>query len=93
MRAGESMEHILREWIPNAIIAKILIQRDEKTAQPRFFYEKLPENIADCSVLLLVRKIQCWNDKNWPSSSAIVAVGSHARNRRIGLCSHPTAPR
>jgi uracil phosphoribosyltransferase len=34
-------------------IGKILIQRDEQTALPRLFYEKLPHDIKDRYVLLL----------------------------------------
>lgn len=34
-------------------IGKILIQRDEESSQPKLFYDKLPEDIADRWVLLL----------------------------------------
>jgi uracil phosphoribosyltransferase len=34
-------------------IGKILIQRDEQTALPKLFYEKLPHDIKDRYVLLL----------------------------------------
>ncbi|KAG6353928.1 Uracil phosphoribosyltransferase, synthesizes UMP from uracil [Diaporthe eres] len=53
MRAGESMEQGLRECCRSVRIGKILIQRDEETAQPKLFYSKLPEDIADRWVLLL----------------------------------------
>ena len=53
MRAGESMEQALRECCRSVRIGKILIQRDEETSQPRLFYDKLPEDIADRWVLLL----------------------------------------
>jgi uracil phosphoribosyltransferase len=53
MRAGESMEQGLRECCRSVRIGKILIQRDEETAQPKLFYDKLPEDIADRWVLLL----------------------------------------
>jgi uracil phosphoribosyltransferase len=48
------MEAPLREWLPDAVIGKILIQRDESTACPKLFYSKLPPAIASQSVLLLV---------------------------------------
>jgi uracil phosphoribosyltransferase len=54
MRAGESMESILREWLPTATIGKILIQRDETTAMPEYIYKKLPENLSQFSIILLV---------------------------------------
>ncbi|CAG8762983.1 39261_t:CDS:2 [Gigaspora margarita] len=48
MRAGEAMEKVLR-----VRIGKILIQRDEETAQPKLYYSKLPPGIEDRYVLLL----------------------------------------
>ncbi|KAJ4306518.1 Uracil phosphoribosyltransferase, synthesizes UMP from uracil [Collariella sp. IMI 366227] len=53
LRAGEAMEQGLRECCRSVRIGKILIQRDEETAQPKLFYDKLPEDIADRWVLLL----------------------------------------
>jgi len=53
MRAGESMEQGLRDCCRSVRIGKILIQRDEETAQPKLFYDKLPEDIANRWVLLL----------------------------------------
>lgn len=48
------MEAPLREWLPDAVIGKILIQRDESTACPKLFYSKLPPAIASQAILLLV---------------------------------------
>lgn len=53
MRAGEAMEQGLRDCCRSVRIGKILIQRDEETAKPRLFYDKLPEDIAERWVLLL----------------------------------------
>eukprot|EP00002_Diphylleia_rotans_P039591 TRINITY_DN920_c0_g1_i1.p1 TRINITY_DN920_c0_g1~~TRINITY_DN920_c0_g1_i1.p1 ORF type:complete len:228 (-),score=55.68 TRINITY_DN920_c0_g1_i1:226-909(-) len=53
IRAGESMETGLRAVCRKIRIGKILIQRDEATAQPKLFYSKLPEDIAERNVLLL----------------------------------------
>ena len=53
VRAGESMEKAVREVCRAIRIGKILIQRDEETALPTLFYEKLPEDIAKRNVLLL----------------------------------------
>lgn len=53
MRAGESMEQALRECCRSVRIGKILIQRDEETAKPKLFYEKLPEDVGERWVLLL----------------------------------------
>jgi uracil phosphoribosyltransferase len=53
LRAGESMEQGLRDCCRSVRIGKILIQRDEETAQPKLFYDKLPEDISKRWVLLL----------------------------------------
>ncbi|UZJ53079.1 hypothetical protein CBS101457_002399 [Exobasidium rhododendri] len=53
LRAGEAMEGGLREVCRSVRIGKILIQRDEETAQAKLFYAKLPGDIADRWVLLL----------------------------------------
>lgn len=53
MRAGEAMEQGLRDCCRSVRIGKILIQRDEETAMPKLFYDKLPEDIAERWVLLL----------------------------------------
>ncbi len=54
VRAGESMEKALSQCCRKIRIGKILIQRDEATAQPKLFYTKLPQDIAKRYVLLLV---------------------------------------
>ncbi|KAI0773651.1 PRTase-like protein [Fomes fomentarius] len=53
LRAGEAMEAGLREVCRSVRIGKILIQRDEETAQPKLFYSKLPQDIDQRYVLLL----------------------------------------
>jgi len=53
VRAGESMEAGLRAVAKSVRIGKILIQRDETTAQAKLYYVKLPEDISERYVLLL----------------------------------------
>eukprot|EP01056_Protomagalhaensia_sp_Gyna25_P005623 Protomagalhaensia_sp_Gyna_25__5622@NODE_782_length_2627_cov_353_784776_g613_i0_p1_GENE_NODE_782_length_2627_cov_353_784776_g613_i0NODE_782_length_2627_cov_353_784776_g613_i0_p1_ORF_typecomplete_len246_score38_25UPRTase/PF14681_6/5_5e85Pribosyltran/PF00156_27/0_0031_NODE_782_length_2627_cov_353_784776_g613_i014042141 len=53
VRAGESMESALRAVCRGCRIGKILIQRDEDTAQPKLIYVKLPSDIANRRVLLM----------------------------------------
>ncbi|GAA6012520.1 hypothetical protein JCM8202_003357 [Rhodotorula sphaerocarpa] len=53
MRAGEAMEAGLRECCRAVRIGKILIQRDEETAQAKLFYAKLPDDISSRYCLLL----------------------------------------
>lgn len=52
LRAGDALLHELLEAWPAVSAGKILIQRDERTAAPRLFYEKLPADIAGRHVLL-----------------------------------------
>jgi uracil phosphoribosyltransferase len=47
------MEQGLRDCCRSVRIGKILIQRDEDTAQAKLYYSKLPEDIADRWVFLL----------------------------------------
>ncbi len=53
IRAGESMESGLRDVCASIRIGKILIQRNEETSLPKLYYVKLPQDIANRSVLLL----------------------------------------
>ena len=55
LRAGESMEQQLREVLKGVKIGKILIQRDESSAdkKPKLFYARMPPGIAQSRVLLL----------------------------------------
>ena len=53
MRAGESMESGLRAVALGIKIGKILIQRDEETAIPHYYYDKLPKDIANRWVVLM----------------------------------------
>ncbi|KAI9098329.1 uracil phosphoribosyltransferase-domain-containing protein [Phlyctochytrium arcticum] len=53
MRAGEAMEQGLRDCCRSVRIGKILIQRDEETAQPKLFYAKLPPDTHERFCLLL----------------------------------------
>lgn len=53
VRAGESMEVGLREVCQSVRIGKILIQRNETTAEPDCYYIKLPADISKRTVLLL----------------------------------------
>lgn len=53
MRAGEAMEQGLRDCCRSVRIGKILIQRNEETAEAQLFYAKLPRDIGERYVLLL----------------------------------------
>ncbi|WNV87873.1 uracil phosphoribosyltransferase [Umezawaea sp. Da 62-37] len=53
VRAGESMEGVLREVCRSIRIGKILIQRDKVTKLPHLYYSALPADISRRHVLLL----------------------------------------
>jgi uracil phosphoribosyltransferase len=53
IRAGESMEGVLREVCGPIRIGKILIQRDKVTKLPHLYYSNFPVDIAERQVLLL----------------------------------------
>ncbi len=53
MRAGESMEKPVREVCKKIRVGKILIQRNEETAEPIVYYSKLPGDIGRRWVFLL----------------------------------------
>ncbi|CDF38315.1 unnamed protein product [Chondrus crispus] len=53
IRAGEAMETALRSCCRNVRLGKILVQRDEETAKPKFYLAKLPHDVAERHVLLM----------------------------------------
>lgn len=53
IRAGEAMETALRSCCRNVRLGKILVQRDENTAKPKYYMAKLPADIAKRHVLLM----------------------------------------
>jgi uracil phosphoribosyltransferase len=52
VRAGDALLEEVRAVWPAVSVGKLLIQRDEATALPLLFYEKLPPNVAGKHVLL-----------------------------------------
>ena len=53
LRAADCMLGEVRVMMPSVAVGKILIQRNEETAEPMLMYSKLPEDLADRPVLLL----------------------------------------
>lgn len=53
IRAGEAMETALRSCCRNVRLGKILVQREEATAKPKYYMAKLPSDIASRHVLLM----------------------------------------
>ena len=52
IRAGDSLLNAVRHCNPAIAVGKILIQRNEETAEPVLYYSKLPSFIAERPVLL-----------------------------------------
>lgn len=54
-RSGDILQEAVRQIKPGVRIGKILIQRDESTAdkRPVLYYKKLPRDISECYVILV----------------------------------------
>mmetsp|Transcript_25343 Transcript_25343/g.72299 ORF Transcript_25343/g.72299 Transcript_25343/m.72299 type:complete len:233 (-) Transcript_25343:210-908(-) len=52
IRSGGILLEAVRKVCPDLKTAKVLIQRDEKTALPQFFYKKLPNGIDKKKIIL-----------------------------------------
>lgn len=53
MRSGDALLDVFSRHFPSAIINKILVQRDEETAEPIFSYMKLSSTIVECDKLII----------------------------------------
>lgn len=53
VRSGDILTDAIRQVAPGCSVGKILIQRDEETAQPKLFFSKLPPSIAKSKHVIL----------------------------------------
>jgi uracil phosphoribosyltransferase len=53
MRSGDALLDTFGRHFPKAVISKILIQRNEETAEPIFKYMKLSPTIALCNTVII----------------------------------------
>lgn len=53
LRSGDALIHIFLNHFPHANVSKILVQRDEKTAEPHFIFMKLSHAIASGSPVII----------------------------------------
>lgn len=53
LRAGEVLEPAFLSVCKDATIGKILIQTNENTGEPELHFLRLPQNIAECHVILM----------------------------------------
>jgi len=54
IRAGDSMLQQAFDLLPGISVGKVLIQRDEATAEPIYYYHKLPDDIAEKKRVFIV---------------------------------------
>lgn len=54
MRSGDALSHPFTSHFPKAPISKILIQRDEETAEPHFHYIKLSPSVASGNPVIIM---------------------------------------
>lgn len=89
MRAGEAMEQGLRACCRGIRIGKILIQRNEETAEAQLYYAKLPQDIKDRHVLLMDPMLAT-------GGSAVLAIDTLVKNgvdpKRIVFLNFLAAP-
>ncbi len=52
LRAGLALLPAFMDALPNAAVGMIGVERDERTALPRLYYEKLPDGLAHKAVIL-----------------------------------------
>ncbi len=53
MRSGDALLDTFSSHFPTAVISKILVQRDEETAEPEFKYMKLSPTISTCNTVII----------------------------------------
>merc|ERR1711959_802879 len=53
LRSGEAMESSARALMKGVRFGKVLVQRNEETHEPEFYFAKLPEDIKSHNVILL----------------------------------------
>merc|ERR1711865_386833 len=53
LRSGEAMEASARALLRSVPLGKVLVQRDEETLEPVFYFSKLPAGIENHNVILL----------------------------------------
>ena len=54
LRAADCMLGVVRDMMPDISVGKVLIQRDEATAQPVLMYSKLPPSVGELAGVLLL---------------------------------------
>ncbi|MBA2728541.1 MAG: uracil phosphoribosyltransferase [Parachlamydiaceae bacterium] len=53
MRSGDALLDTFSKHFPDSVINKILVQRNEETAEPEFKYMKLSPTIAKCNTVVI----------------------------------------
>ena len=74
VRSGGILLEAVRRIAPDSKTAKILIQRDEGTAEPKLFYSKLPPDVAELMIVLCDPMLAT-------GGSALTAIQARRRER------------
>ncbi len=53
LRSGIALVGAIQRMLPDTVVGFIGLERDEKTAQARLYYQKIPKNLGDYPVLVL----------------------------------------
>ena len=80
LRAGDSMVEPTLKLLPNISVGKVLIQRNEKNAEPIFFYQKLPTDIKKSKRVFLVDPMLATGGSASMAISKIIEQGVPAEN-------------
>jgi len=80
LRAGDSMLEPMFNILPNIKVGKILIQRNERTAEPIYFYEKFPEDIQKLKKVFVLDPMLATGGSAACAIRRIVSVGVNPEN-------------
>lgn len=80
LRAGDSMVEPTFQLLPNISVGKILIQRNEKTAEPIFFYQKMPTDLKDSKRVFLLDPMLATGGSASMAINKLVECGVPAEN-------------
>lgn len=53
LRAGLALVGAIQRMLPDTVVGFIGLERDERTAKPHLYYEKIPEDLAEHPVLVV----------------------------------------
>ncbi|MDP1835734.1 MAG: uracil phosphoribosyltransferase [Chlamydiales bacterium] len=90
MRSGDALIDTFISHFPEANISKVLIQRDEETAAPKFMYKKLSSTIASGNPVIITEPMIATGGTLDMTISLLKEIG--VREQNIIIASLCTAP-